>query len=58
VFARKSNNNWLKVSTAMIGGFLLGFSYKKYGKNLANQWRKIKRNMDYNDFVSSEDSEV
>ncbi len=58
MFAKKSNNGWLKISTAMIGGFLLGMSYKKYGKNLSHHWRHIKKNMSYNDFMPSDDSDV
>ncbi|NLM22024.1 MAG: hypothetical protein GX207_09830 [Peptococcaceae bacterium] len=58
MFAKKSNNNWIKIGSAMIGGFLLGISYKKYGKNLSHHWRNMKRNMDYNDFIPSDEPEV
>ncbi|NLL53274.1 MAG: hypothetical protein GX248_11305 [Peptococcaceae bacterium] len=58
MFAKKSNHSWLKIGSAMIGGFLLGISYKKYGKNLSHRWRNMKGNMDYNDFIPSDEPEV
>ncbi|HHV63708.1 MAG TPA: hypothetical protein GXX46_01310 [Peptococcaceae bacterium] len=54
MFSRKShNNNWMMISSALLGGFLLGFSYKKYGKDLVNRIQNIgtfsRRKYDFDD---------
>lgn len=41
MFQRKNNNNWVMLSSAMLGGFMLGFTYKKYGKNITHRLRSI-----------------
>lgn len=34
---RSKGNNWLMLGSVMLGGILLGSSYKKYGKNLTDR---------------------
>lgn len=54
MFSRRSkNNNWLMMSSAMLGGFLLGFTYKKYGKDITSYIPGLAgltgRKLDYDD---------
>ncbi|RNC28046.1 MAG: hypothetical protein AWM53_01976 [Candidatus Dichloromethanomonas elyunquensis] len=59
MFSRKTNISWWKMSSAVLGGFLLGFSYKKYGREIKHQIRRLGRNqMDYDDFISSHESDA
>jgi len=37
----KTNNNWVYVSSAMVGGFLLGVSYRKYGSIIKEHVRNM-----------------
>jgi len=59
VFTRRSNNSWLKMSSAILGGFLLGFSYKKYGKEMEHHIKKITRKpLDYEDYTDSHEPDA
>jgi hypothetical protein len=60
MFSKKSNNSWLVMSSAMAGGFLLGFTYKKYGKEMMYQIQKIKgkKGYDYDDYITSHEPEA
>lgn len=40
-FPKKQRRNWAGITTAMIGGLLLGISCKKYGSTIKNQLGKI-----------------
>lgn len=40
-YTRKPKRNWLFLSSAILGGFLLGFSYKNFGKNIKNSLQKM-----------------
>ena len=58
-YSRKPNRNWFLISTAMVGGFALGMSYKKYGPELQSQIRKLKnRDMRYEDYMSSHEPDA
>jgi len=55
VFTKKSNSSWLMISSAMLGGFLLGVTYKKYGKNLSYHLHNMKDNeMSFNNNIPNE----
>lgn len=60
MFTKKSNNNWLKMSSAVLGGFLLGFSYKRYGKGLEHQIRRITKRplLDPEDYTHSLETDI
>lgn len=60
MFTRRSNNNsWLMISSAMVGGFLLGMSYKKYGKDIQHRVQKMtKRQLDYDDYMTSHEPDA
>ncbi len=60
MFSRRSNNNsWIMISSAMVGGFLLGLSYKKYGKTIQHRVQKMtKRQLDYDDFMTSHEPDA
>ncbi|NLP44453.1 MAG: hypothetical protein GX351_07475 [Peptococcaceae bacterium] len=50
MFTRKTDNsNWVMMGSALLGGFLLGMSYKKYGKELRNGIRSFssKKQLDF-----------
>ncbi|NLI91738.1 MAG: hypothetical protein GX434_05875 [Peptococcaceae bacterium] len=59
MFSRKPNTSWWKVSSAILGGFLVGFSYKKYGREIKQQIRKVtKRQPDYDDYMTSHEPDA
>jgi hypothetical protein len=45
MFSKRSKTNWLMTSSAVLGGFLLGFSYKKFGKEISNRIQNMTSNM-------------
>lgn len=48
MFSKKSDNSWIMMSSAVVGGFLLGMSYKKYGKDIKHSIQKMtKRSIGY-----------
>lgn len=57
--SKKSNNSWLLMSSAVVGGFLLGFGYKRYGKEIINQFHMVthKKSAD-DDLMSSPESNI
>ncbi|MGI6449308.1 MAG: hypothetical protein ACOX3R_03135 [Desulfitobacteriia bacterium] len=60
---RSNNNNWLMISSALLGGFLLGFSYKKYGKDITgriqNMAHMTRRRYDYDDgYITSHEPDA
>ncbi len=59
-YSRKSNTNWFLLTTAMVGGFALGMSYKKYGSHLHGHMKNLSnsRNMDYEDYMSSHEPDA
>lgn len=57
-YSKKSNNHWLLTSSAMVGGFLIGFSYKKYGKDIKHQLHRISNKFDYDDYSPSDESSI
>ncbi|KUO66364.1 MAG: hypothetical protein APF84_18240 [Gracilibacter sp. BRH_c7a] len=57
--SKKPETNWILLSTAMLGGFALGLSYKKYGSNLHTQIGKLtKRDLEYEDYTSSHEPDA
>lgn len=63
MFTRKTNDNsnWLMMGSALLGGFLLGMSYKKYGKELRNGIRGLysRRQLDYDtDYTTSHEPDA
>jgi len=42
MFSRKSNHSWFTISSAVIGGFLLGMSYKKFGNQIGQIGDRIR----------------
>ncbi len=57
--SKKSDTNWILLSTAMVGGFALGLSYKKYGSTLHSQFEKLtKKNFGYEDYMSSHEPDA
>lgn len=62
MFSKKTNNSWLMMSSAMLGGFLLGFSYKKYGKDITNRIGSMtnmtRRKVDYEDYMTSHEPDA
>jgi hypothetical protein len=59
MFTRRSNNNWMLMSSAVVGGFLLGLTYKKYGKDIRHQIQKItKKDFDYDDYMTSHEPDA
>lgn len=63
MFSRKTNNSWMMMSSAMLGGFLLGLSYKKYGKEITNRIGSMagnltRRNSDYEDYMTSHEPDA
>lgn len=47
--SKKTNNSWLLMSSAVVGGFLLGFGYKRYGNEIKNQFHKYTHKESAND---------
>ncbi|ADY55985.1 hypothetical protein Sgly_1688 [Syntrophobotulus glycolicus DSM 8271] len=39
---RSRSNNWLYVTSAMLGGLFLGISYNKYGRDIRHKLMKMK----------------
>jgi len=60
VFSRRSrHNSWLMMSSAVIGGFLLGMSYKKYGRDIKQRLQKMsRRQVDYDDYMTSHEPDA
>lgn len=60
MFSRKSNNNWMLMSSAIVGGFLLGVSYKKYSQEIKNGILHLsKKNLDYdNSYTTSHEPDA
>ncbi len=47
------------MSSAVVGGFLLGLTYKKYGKDIRHQIQKItKKDFDYDDYMTSHEPDA
>jgi hypothetical protein len=43
----------------MVGGFLLGFSYNKYGREIKQQIQKVtKRQFDFDDYMTSHEPDA
>ncbi len=59
MFAKKSHHSsWLKLSSVMLGGFLIGVSYKRYGKNLSHHFSNITRSMNFNGYTPPDEPEI
>lgn len=60
MFFRKSHNkSWMKLSSALLGGFLLGFTYQKYGGHLSHRIRNmIRKNNHFDEYFPDEETEV
>jgi len=58
--ARRSKNSWFMVGSAVVGGFLLGVSYKKYGKDIKHRIQSMARNSDmfYGDYTNSHEPDA
>lgn len=57
--SKKNDRNWFLISSALIGGFALGMSYKKYGRDLHHQIRKVtNRDYEYEDYMSSHEPDA
>lgn len=41
MFSRRSNHSWLMTGSVLLGGFLLGISYNKYGQNIKDQFQRV-----------------
>jgi hypothetical protein len=47
------------MSSAVIGGFLLGMSYKKYGRDIKQRLQKMsRRQVDYDDYMTSHEPDA
>lgn len=58
-YSRKPNRNWFLLTTAMVGGFALGMSYKKYGSHLHRHIRTLtNKDMDYEDYMNSHEPDA
>ncbi|UWG99037.1 hypothetical protein LPY66_09700 [Dehalobacter sp. DCM] len=58
-YSKKSNSSWLLMSSAVVSGFLLGYGYKRYGKEIKNQFEKYThKHSASDDLMSSPDSEI
>lgn len=57
MLSRKSKgNNWLMLGSVMVGGFLLGSSYNKYGKDITERIQHMsfpRRKYNYDDGYST-----
>lgn len=57
--SKKSNTNWILLSSAMVGGFALGLSYKKYGSSLQGHIGKLtNRDLNYEDYMTSHEPDA
>ncbi len=57
---RSKNSNWFLMSSAVVGGFLLGLSYKKYGKDIKQHIHGMggSCNRNYDDYISSHEPDA
>ena len=59
--SRKSNTSWIMMSSAMVGGFLLGLSYNKYGKDIKHRIQRVRSNgngMIFDDYMNSHEPDA
>lgn len=58
-YSKKTSNNWFLISSALLGGFALGLTYKKYGKEINNHFKKMTgRNNGYEDYMTSHEPDA
>lgn len=57
-YSKKNGNKWLLLTSALLGGFALGFTYKKYAKQINSHIKKLTdRDNGFEDYMTSPEQE-
>ncbi|AFV02023.1 MAG: hypothetical protein FNP40_11670 [Dehalobacter sp. 4CP] len=58
LYSKKSDHSLLFMGSAMVGGFLLGCTYKRYGKKIEKHIQKFWQKDSNDDMFAAHESEI